>query len=419
MSGFSMLPDLHFSGGQRDWADPRRLPREGLANALVESRNRTLAWLAAFGQSRRGWMVTRQYDADPPLWTLGAIAWHAEWWTLRDVHPVRRGGVVLLAPAAPPLLQGADEWFDPDRIGPDERWEVTLPEVAVVKQYAADVLDGMLRRVAVLPDDSDDTLYGLRRALAYEDEQGERIAALLQALGVAPVEPAAAWPSVSVPSGGTLQFPGGRFVQGWAEPDGFALPDELPPQTTYVPAFEIDAAPVTNAQYLEFVEDRGYEHPAWWSEAGRQWLMTQERSAPRYWTRHAETRAWMAERFGILRTLNPDEPVRHVSLFEAQAWCRWAGRRLPAEVEWELAAAQDRGGFRWGMVREWTSTPYEPYEGFEPGPADAALLQRFGEDQAVRGTSFASPARLKHPRARWALPPGDDIAFVGFRSCAL
>lgn len=123
--------------------------------------------------------------------------------------------------------------------------------------------------------------------------------------------------------------------------------------------------------------------------------------------------------FGILRTLNPDEPVRHVSLFEAQAWCRWAGRRLPAEAEWELAAAQNRGGFRWGMVREWTATPYEPYEGFEPGPADAALLRRFGEDQAVRGASFASPDRLKHPRARWALPPEDDIAFVGFRTCAL
>ncbi|MFX6330928.1 SUMF1/EgtB/PvdO family nonheme iron enzyme, partial [Acinetobacter baumannii] len=82
--------------------------------------------------------------------------------------------------------------------------------------------------------------------------QIERIAALLQALAMAPDDPALTRPPVSVPAAGTLQCPGGRFTQGWSEPDGFAMPDELPAQPTYVPAFEIDAAPVTNAQFLEF-----------------------------------------------------------------------------------------------------------------------------------------------------------------------
>src|SRR5437868_148901 len=240
MSGFSMLPDLHFTGGEREWPDSRRLPREGAAQALVDSRNRTLAWLAAFGHTRRGWAVPRQYDADPPLWTLGQIAWHAEWWCLRDVRYVQSGDVTLPVPASPSRLAGADEWFDPERIGHDERWEAALPDVAVVKRYAADVLDGLLRRLAVLPDDSDAALYPFRRALFHEDACSETIAALLQALGVAPVEPAAVVPSISVPYAGTLQFPGGRFTQGWSERDGFALPDELPAQPTYVPAFEID-----------------------------------------------------------------------------------------------------------------------------------------------------------------------------------
>ena len=173
MSGFSMLPDLHFTGGKATWADARRLPREGLAQALVESRNRTLAWLAAFGQTRKGWMVTRQYDCNPPLWTLGHIAWHAEWWCLRGVRHLERGGVRLPVASEPSLLDGADEWFDPDRIGPDERWEIVLPDVARVKQYATQVLDGLLRRIALLPDDEDATLYPFRRALFHEDAQGE------------------------------------------------------------------------------------------------------------------------------------------------------------------------------------------------------------------------------------------------------
>ncbi|WP_042886710.1 SUMF1/EgtB/PvdO family nonheme iron enzyme [Cupriavidus necator] len=418
MSGFPMLPDLYFTGGKATWSDPRRLLREGLAQALVEARSRTLAWLAPFGQTRRAWGVPRQYDADPPLWTLGHVAWHAEWWCLRGVRQVDRGGVPVPVASEPALLDGADEWFDPDRIGPDERWDVTLPDVAVVKRYAAEVLDGVLRRIALLPDDDDLTLYPFRRALLHEDAQGEGVAALLQALGMAPAEAVGTGMAQPAGHGGTLHFPGGRFTLGWNDPDGFAWPDELPPQPTYVPAFEMDMAPVSNAQFLEFVEDGGYEHPAWWSPAGRQWLMTQERSAPRYWSRHPSTRAWMVERFGTLRTLNPDEAVRHVTLFEAQAWCLWAGRRLPAESEWELAATQNRG-LQWGALREWTATPYEPYAGFAAAPSDGELVSHFGTHQAVRGVSFASPARLRHVRARWALLPEDDLAFVGFRTCAL
>ena len=418
MSGFSMLPDLYFSGGQAGWSDARRLPREGLAQALVDARSRTLAWLAAFGQTRKGWDVPRQHDANPPLWALGYIAWHAEWWCLRGVRQLDRGGVPVPVAVDPSRLDGADEWFDPDRIGPDERWEIVLPDVAVVKQYASDVLDGVLRRLALLPDDADLTLYPFRRALFLEDGQAENLAALLQALGLAPAAPVAPGPGASVAHAGTLHFPGGRFKQGWSDPDGYAQPDELPPQPTYVPAFEIDAALVSNAQFLEFVEDGGYENPAWWSAAGRQWLMTQERSAPRYWSRHPESRNWMVERFGTLRTLNPDEAVRHVSLFEAQAWCGWAGRRLPVEAEWELAALQNRG-LQWGTLREWTASPYEPYAGFAASPSDGELVASFGTHQAVRGTTFVSSLRQRHVRARVALLPENDFAFVGFRTCSM
>ncbi|HBD35683.1 MAG TPA: glycosyl transferase, partial [Cupriavidus sp.] len=91
---------------------------------------------------------------------------------------------------------------------------------------------------------------------------------------------------------------------------------------------------------------------------------------------------------------------------------------LPQEVEWELAATQNRG-LQWGALREWTATPYEPYLGFIAEPTDGEIVGRFGTHQVVRGVSFASPARLRHTRARTALLPEDDVSFVGFRTCAV
>src|SRR5205823_10810741 len=98
--------------------------------------------------------------------------------------------------------------------------------------------------------------------------------------------------------------------------------------------------------------------------AGRAWLMGQERSAPRYW--HRAGSAWRHTRFGRELALDLNEPVRHVTLFEAQAWCAWAGRRLPLEEEWEFAATSRQPGFGWGQLWEWTASRFAPYPGFAP-----------------------------------------------------
>ena len=134
-----------------------------------------------------------------------------------------------------------------------------------------------------------------------------------------------------------------------------------------VPEFEIDAQPVTWAQYCEFVEDGGYDEPHWWQADGWHWLQREGRRTPRYVDQMRQ---------GVLRTASAGwsrvpmtQPVMHVSWYEADAWCRWAGRRLPSEVEWEIAAHQGGSrGFRWGDVWEWTATTFRPYPGFAPGP---------------------------------------------------
>jgi EgtB-related family protein len=114
------------------------------------------------------------------------------------------------------------------------------------------------------------------------------------------------------------------------------------------------------------------------------------------------------------------QPVMHVSWWEADAWCRWAGRRLPAEVEWELAAHDGaRRGFRWGDVWEWTGTTFGAYPGFSADPQLDYSQPSFGTHKVLRGASFATRARMKHLKFRSFYRPERDDIFVGFRSCAL
>lgn len=432
MAEFFMLPDPTFIGSLPDWTDGRRLPRLGLAHSLVDARNRTLALLSAFGDTQRGWQIERVEHHAPPLWTLGQLAWFAEFWCLRE--PRRNGSdtikdgagtewdLALWQATLPAALDGADSFFDMDRMPPEACWELTLPGIAAIKQYAHDVLDRVLRKLATLGTDDDAALEPFRWAVFHEDLRAEHLHGLLQVLGLQPAgQPPLA--AVAVPAAQTLSMPGGRFQMGWPDADGFVFDNECPPYRTYVPAYEIDAQPVTNGQYLEFIEDRGYDHPQWWSPAGMEWLMMQERSAPLGWQRDPATRTWQALRYGQARTINRDEPVRHVSLYEAQAWCRWAGRRLPTEDEWEMAAVQGRAGFHWGQVWEWTSSPFEPYPDFVPGVPRGRVASlsapHFMTMQAVRGAAAHTPLRARHPRFRgFVLPERDDV-FIGFRTCAL
>jgi iron(II)-dependent oxidoreductase len=174
---------------------------------------------------------------------------------------------------------------------------------------------------------------------------------------------------------------------------------------------------VTNAEYLQFVEDGGYRRAALWSPQAHARLRAAGRDAPAQWRRDG-TR-WWQRWFDRWIPLEPYAPVVQVDAHEADAYCAWAGRRLPTEVEWERAA-DTLEDFDWGdSVWEWTASTFGPYADFRADPYEAYSVPSFGgTHRVVRGGSFATPSGLVHRRLRNFYRPERGDVFVGLRTCA-
>jgi ergothioneine biosynthesis protein EgtB len=384
---------------------------EQLTEELQNARHYTLSLFDRFAAAGLDVLarVPHLQTINPPLWELGHLAWFAEWYILREAessHPAAAQG--------PSLLTRGDDWFDSNTVPHRNRWTLDLPPTGALRTYCHEVLDRVLDKLTRAPH-SDRALYPYRLALAHEDMHGEAFLYTMQTLGLEP--PAAALRAQHGVAPREIAYPGGTLEMGSDAAAGFAFDNEKPRCRVYVPAFSIDAAPVTNAQYMDFVDDGGYQNARWWSRAGTAWLMQQERASPRYWARGDG--GWVVRRFAHMIAPPPYEPVRHVSLYEAQAWCSWAGRRLPTEAQWEYAATARVPGFRWGQLWEWTASPFEPYPGFAADAYREYSEPWFMTHQSLRGASFATPARLASPRLRNFYQPQRDDVFCGFRSCAL
>ena len=398
-----------------------------LSLALMDARNRTLGWLTVF--DGLDWRDGSD-EVDPPVWLAGHAGWFQERWLARQVQRGRGARADRSGPRLASIEPWADAWFDPQSRSRADRWQHEWAS-GMVRDYLAATLETTLELLDKATA-SDDGLYMHRLVLAHEDRIGEALAACAQVLDL-PAERGqqaiaqGLWPGLPSRARREPLWLGGQAWQLGSPDRGWSPEAERPAHTVPVEAFEIDAQPVSWGQFAEFIDDSGYDDRGLWTDSGWDWLngrLGDRRRAPRHVAQ--ANGGILAQRLGRLQRLPSAQSALHVTAHEAQAWCRWAGRRLPTEAEWELAACNAGSrGFAWGDGLEWVLGAAGPYPG---APAAPSLLDAFpgtggaGAGQSpgrvLRGGSAFGSSRLCHPRARRYAAAGDDTLFTGFRSCA-
>ena len=373
-----------------------------LAQALQTTRERTLGLMDAWAAALPSLQVPDTPALNLPLWEWGHIAWFQEWWIGRN--PQRTLGTHY-DPGRPRLtscLAQADALYDSSQIAHATRWHLPLPDLQATRQYLDSVQQDSLDLLRVVPHD-DDALYFWRLVLLHEAMHNEASVYMAQALGLE-IPPALAWRTGTEHVGpmqqqAELAVPAQRWLLGSGHKTGtgttgFAFDNELLDQTVELSAFQIDTAAVTWARYLPFLKATGHALPP----------------HVRLWQGQ-----WQQRHFGQWQALDPHAAAVHLSLADAQAWCHWAGRRLPTEAQWECAAAT-LSGFEWGEVWEWTASSFNPYPGFVAHPYADYSAPWFGTHQVLRGACAATSSHMVNLRYRNFFTPQRQDIFSGFRS---
>lgn len=437
---------------------PSTIDPAGIVAELERARARTLALVDDLGEADQ--VAQHSPLMSPLVWDLAHIGNYEELWLLRAVDG---------RPAVDEQLDWLYNAFEHPRW---TRPELPLLGPADARRYLAEVRSDVLDLLGKVDPHSDDALlrggfvYGM--VLQHEHQHAETMLATRQLMlerapavpgadRVGPTAPAATAPA---PPTEMVRIDGGPFITG-TDSDPWAYDNERGAHEVHLDPFLIDATPVTNAMFREFVDAGGYDDPRLWQPSGWAWRNDEAADHPLFWRREADG-SWSVLRFG--RGIDLDaillEPVQHVCWYEADAFARWCGKRLPTEAEWERAATwHPTTGKRrhpWGDappsrrlanlgqqadgpgpvashpagaspdgvhdliggVWEWTASGFTPYPGFRSFPYDEYSQVFFGSGYKVlRGGSWAAdPLAVRGTFRNWDYPIRRQI-FAGFR-CA-
>jgi iron(II)-dependent oxidoreductase len=418
-----------------------------LARTLVDARSRTLALVTDLTDEQL--MGPRLPIVNPLLWEIGHVSWFQEKWVLRH-----RG-------KAAPIRADADALYDSIAIPHDTRWDLPLPSREETLVYMQEVLNRLLERLRTITLDAEEA-YFYQLGLFHEDMHDE-------AFTSRPRFPALSQEGAQTgggPLAGDVEVSGGTFLLG-ATPDlPFVFDNEKWAHPVEIQPFRIARAPVTNGEYVAFVEDKGYLRREFWSENGWRWREKLGAEHPVYWQRGSNGR-WYRRSYDEIVSLEEHHAIIHVNWYEAEAYCQWAGRRLPTEAEWEVTASgeptadgrgitQHKRRFPWGdeptfagranvdggaggcidvgalaegdspfgcrqmigNVWEWVSNDFGPYPGFVADPYKEYSEPWFWTHKVLRGGSWITRSRMIRNTWRTYYTPDRRDVMVGFRTCA-
>ncbi len=416
---------------------------DALANALRESREYTFSLVNHLADSQ--WEVPRWEIVNPLRWEVGHIGFFQELFCVRWRPDDPRGERMASC------LPGADALYDSRTVAHERRWDLALPGRDAIQAYLGATLE---RTLEVVRAGDAQARERCRLALLHEDMHGEAILMSLQSVGLP--APARTWATRSsvLPPCVDIGYEGGLLMQGSPrDASRYVFDNEKWAHPVRVAPFTIASRPVTCGEFAAFVDAGGYQQEAYWAGEGARWRAQARPEAPRYWRRDGSS--WWRRWFGEWQPVPLDDTMVHVNRHEAEAYCRWAGRRLPSESEWEFAAtAGGVSDFPWGDVMppepasldyrqasphagvaphgpagaphgliggvwEWTATPFGPYPGFEPDAYEEYSQPYFGTHGTLRGGSFVTRSRLAHGRWRNFYAPNRNDCFAGFRTCAV
>ena len=423
-----------------------------LAAWVRDARRHTLALIADLSDEQL--LGPRLGTINPLLWEISHVAWFQEKWVLRH------------AAGRKPIRADGDALYDSAAVSHDTRWDLPLPSRAETLAYMEAIEDRVLEWLGS-PSFTPEDAYFVRLAVCHEDMHTEAFTYLRQTLAYPPprLPGASATAPPAGPLPGDVQVPGGSFLLGATKDEPFVFDNEKWSHPIEVKAFAIARAPVTQEEFAAFVDDGGYRKSAFWAPEGWEWRTRTGADHPVYW--RSEGAGWRRRDFDRWVNLEPHRPVIHVNWYEADAYCRWAGRRLPTEVEWEVAAAGEtlpgcnrlapvKRRFPWGdsppsaekacldwstlgcrdvaacpggdsafgcrqmigNVWEWTASRFGPYPGFVVDPYKEYSAPWFGTHRVLRGGAWTTRARLLRNTWRNFYTPDRRDVWAGFRTCA-